>query len=86
MHCFKFDPDDDDSLNDALDEVGKTITPDLIENQLRQAVAFCWANLSREQRTVDNLDRLVRGAIDRVLQSAHEEFDRLGANWWGTFL
>jgi hypothetical protein len=86
MVFFKIDPDDDDSLDDALDKVRETITPDLIEKEIRKVIVFSWANLPREQRNVDDLDRRVRRAVDRVLRTARENSNQLGAKWWTTFM
>jgi hypothetical protein len=84
MVSYNVYPDDDDSVNDALDKMRGMITPDHIERQIRQAALFCWANLPTDQRNIDDLERRVQGVVHKVLHSVRADFDRAGTKWWLT--
>jgi hypothetical protein len=84
MVYYNFEPDDGDSIDDALEKVRGIITPDLIERHIRQAALFCWANLPAEQRNIDDLERRIQGVVHKVLHSVRADFDRAGPKWWLT--
>ena len=66
-----FDPNDDD----ALDKMRSMFGPTQIDQQIRQAIHFCWMGLPKEKRNVDELERQIRRLVDRALRDVREDFD-----------
>ena len=66
-----FDPNDDD----ALDKMRNMFGPTQIDQQIRQAIHFCWMGLPKEKRNVDELERQIRRLVDRALRDVREDFD-----------
>lgn len=66
-----FDADDDDAREKMRDMFG----PTQIDQQLRQAIHFCWMGLPNDKRTVDELERQIRRLVDRALRDVREDFD-----------
>ena len=66
-----FDPNDDDAIDKMRDMFG----PAQIDQQVRQAIHFCWMSLPKEKRNVDELERQIRRLVDRALKDVREDFD-----------
>ena len=66
-----FDPNDDD----ALDKMRNMFGPTQIDQQIRQAIHFCWMGLPKDNRNVDELERQIRRLVDRALRDVREDFD-----------
>ena len=66
-----FDASDDDSLDKMRDMFG----PAQIDQQIRQAIHFCWLGLPKDKRNVDELERQIRRLVDRALRDVREDFD-----------
>ena len=66
-----FDPNDDDAMDKMRDMFG----PAQIDQQVRQAIHFCWMSLPKEKRNVDELERQIRRLVDRALKDVREDFD-----------
>jgi len=66
-----FDPNDDD----AIDKMREMFGPTQIDQQIRQAIHFCWMGLPKNKRTVDELERQIRRLVDRAIRDMREDFD-----------
>ena len=66
-----YDPNDDDAMDKMRDMFG----PAQIDQQVRQAIHFCWMSLPKEKRNVDELERQIRRLVDRALKDVREDFD-----------
>ena len=65
-----FDPNDDDMFNKMRGMFG----PAQIDQQVRQAIQFCWMSLPQDKRSVDELERQIRRLVDRALKDVREDF------------
>ena len=66
-----FDPNDDNAMDKMRDMFG----PAQIDQQVRQAIHFCWMSLPKDKRNVDELERQIRRLVDRALKDVREDFD-----------
>ena len=66
-----FNSNDDDSMDKMRDMFG----PAQIDQQIRQAVHFCWMGLPKDKRNVDELERQIRRLVDRAMRDVREDFD-----------
>ena len=66
-----FDPNDDD----AIDKMREMFGPTQIDQQIRQAIHFCWMGLPKNKRTVDELERQIRRLVGRAIRDMREDFD-----------
>jgi len=71
MAVFEFDENDDESLDQMRDMFG----PSQIDQQIRQAIQFCWMGLPKDKRNVDELERQIRRLVDRAIRDLREDFD-----------
>lgn len=67
-----FDVNDDD----AMDKMREMFGPTQIDQQIRQAIHFCWMGLPKEKRNVDELERQIRRLVDRALRDVRDDFDQ----------
>ncbi len=67
----------------AGDNFRKMFGPDQIDQQIRQAIRFCWMMLPDEKRSVDEVERQVRRIVDRALRDLREDFDSFGMGGHG---
>lgn len=66
-----FDANDDDAMDKMRDMFG----PTQVDQQIRQAIHFCWMGLPKDKRNVDELERQIRRLVDRALSDVREDFD-----------
>jgi hypothetical protein len=66
-----FDANDDD----AMDKMREMFGPTQIDQQIRQAIHFCWMGLPKEKRNVDELERQIGRLVDRALRDVRDDFD-----------
>lgn len=66
-----FDASDEESFDQMRDMFG----PSQIDQQIRQAIHFCWMGLPKDKRNVDELERQIRRLVDRALRDVHEDFE-----------
>ena len=67
-----FDANDDDAMDKMRDMFG----PTQIDQQIRQAIHFCWMGLPKDKRNIDELERQIRRLVDRALGDVREDFDQ----------
>jgi hypothetical protein len=52
--------------------------PHQVDQFIRQAVQYCWMSLSKERRTLEELEKQLRRLVDRALKDFHEDRDAFG--------
>jgi hypothetical protein len=73
----RFSPDDPD----ADKRTRAFFSPQQIDNQVRQAIQFCWMALPPEKKTIDEVEAQIRRIVERALKDLREDaasFDLLG--------
>jgi hypothetical protein len=73
MAHYAFDPNDDESLDKNRGNMQGFLSPAMVDQQLRQAIQFCWMMLPREKRNVDELERQIRHLVDRAFANLRED-------------
>ena len=71
-----FDPNNDD----AMDSMREMFGPMQIDQQIRQAIHFCWMGLPNAKRTVDEVERQIRRLVDRAIRDMREDFDEFSSD------
>ena len=74
MAMEKFDPDDPD----AMKRVRAFFSPQQVDQQIRQAIQFCWMALPPEQQNVEDVEKQIRRMVDRALRDLREDSDSFG--------
>ena len=65
----------DSNDNDEADKMRDMFGPTSVDQQVRQAIHFCWMSLPKEKRNVDELDHQIRRLVDRALRDVRDDFD-----------
>jgi hypothetical protein len=73
---FEVNPDG----NDAYDNMQELFGPTKIDQQIRNAIHFCWMGLPRDRRNIDELERQIRRFVDRALRDVREDFEEFFNN------
>ncbi len=63
---------------DMPDKFRKMFGPEQIDQQVRQAIQFCWMVLPDERKSVDEVERQIHRIVDRALRDLREDFDSFG--------
>ena len=66
---------DDESFEKNFDKMREMFGPAQIDQQIRQAIHFCWMSLPKDKRNVDELERQIRRFVDRAFRDIREDFD-----------
>ena len=53
--------------------------PSAVDQNVRQAIQFCWMGLPKERRTVDEVDAQIRRIVERALRDFREDAQAFGA-------
>jgi BMFP domain-containing protein YqiC len=69
-----FDKDDPESVNKMRSFFG----PQQIDNQIRQAIQFCWMALPAERKNVGEVETEIRRIVERALRDLREDFESFG--------
>lgn len=69
MAMTKIDPSNPDGPEMMREMVG----PGAIDQQLRQAVQFCWMSLPPKKRSLDAVEKEVRRLVDRMFRDMRED-------------
>ncbi len=59
-------------IRDA-DSYRKLLSPEFLDQQIRQAVTMCWMMLPEERQTVEAVELEIRRIVDRVLSNLKED-------------
>ena len=52
--------------------------PAQIDQQIRQAMQFCWMGLPQERRSVEEVEAQIRRIVERALRDFREDRQALG--------
>jgi hypothetical protein len=74
MAMEEFDPKDPE----ATKRMQAFFSPLQVDQQIRQAIQFCWMALPPEQQTVDDVEKQVRRILDRAFRDLREDADSFG--------
>jgi len=77
MAFEKFDPDDP-NWKENLDKFRQFFPPQQVDQQIRQAIHFCWMGMPPDKRTVDEVEKQVRRMVDRALRDLREDAELFG--------
>jgi hypothetical protein len=70
----QFDPDDPN----ASEAIRSMLSPQHVDQQIRQAIQFCWMVLPPEKRTVAEVEAQIRRIVDRALQDLRDDASSFG--------
>jgi hypothetical protein len=70
-YSHKTDPGDEGDFDRMRDLFG----PGQVDQQIRQAVHFCWMALPKQKRSIDEVERQIRRLVDRAIRDLREDFD-----------
>jgi hypothetical protein len=74
MAMEQFDPKDPD----AMKRMRAFFSPQQVDQQIRQAIQFCWMALPPEQQNVEEVEKQIRRIVDRALRELREDADSFG--------
>lgn len=69
-----FDPKDRDQLSGMTD----FFSPQMIDQQVRQAISFCWMALPPDRQNVDEVEKEIRRLFDRALRDFRDDATAFG--------
>ena len=69
-----FDPNDPDQES----RFHKFFGPHQIDQQIRQAIQFCWMILPNDKKNADEVEKHIRRLVDRALRDLREDEDEFG--------
>jgi hypothetical protein len=62
----------------AADRFRKMFGPAQIDQEIRQAIHFCWMLLPEDQRSADEVERQIRRIVDRALKDFRDDSQAFG--------
>ena len=62
----------------AADKMRKMFGPSHADQQIRQAIQFCWMMLPEDKRTIDELEKQLPRIVDRAIQDLREDSQAFG--------
>ena len=74
MLSDKFDPNDPEQS----DRFRSFFGPHQVDEQIRQAIQFCWMALPGDRKTVDEVEKQIRRLVDRALRDLRDDSDAFG--------
>lgn len=74
MAFERFDPNDPDSI----DRIRKFLSPQQVDQSIRQAIQFCWMALPPEKQNINELEKQIRRIVDRALRDLKEDSEIFG--------
>jgi hypothetical protein len=69
-----FDPKDPD----AQERMRSFFSPQQVDQQIRQAIQFCWMSLPPERQNVDEVEKQIRRIVERAIRDLREDSDSFG--------
>lgn len=70
----EFDPKDPNARKGMRAFFG----PQQVDQQIRQAIQFCWMALPPERQNVEEAEKQIRRIVDRALRDLREDADSFG--------
>ena len=61
---------------DLPDKMRAFMGPGAVDEQIRQAIHFCWMMLPAERRTVNEVEQEIRRIVERALKALREDEER----------
>ena len=74
MAMAEFDPKDPD----ARERMRSFFSPQQVDQQIRQAIQFCWMSLPPERQNVDEVEKEIRRIVERAIRNLREDSDSFG--------
>lgn len=68
------DPNDPEAKN----RLRAFFNPQMVDQQIRQAIQFCWMALPPEQQNVDEVEKQIRRIVDRALRDLRMDAESFG--------
>lgn len=62
----------------ASDKMRRMFGPGQVDEQIRQAIHFCWMMLPDDRKTVAELEQQFRRIVERALKDLREDADAFG--------
>lgn len=62
----------------AADRMAEMLGPGQIDHQIRQAIQWCWMELPKERRTVEEVEAQIRRIVDRALKDFRDDSAAFG--------
>jgi hypothetical protein len=69
MAYEEFDPKDAEAVN----RLRSFISPQQVDQQIRQAIQFCWMMLPPDRKNVAEVEKEIRRIVDRALRDLRED-------------
>jgi hypothetical protein len=63
---------------EAMKRMRAFISPQQVDEQIRQAIHICWLSLPPEQQNVGEIEKQIRRIVDRALRDLREDADQFG--------
>ncbi len=63
---------------DAMKYMFSVFSPQQVDQQIRQAIQFCWMALPRDKQSVDEVEKQIRRLVDRALRDLREDAASFG--------
>jgi hypothetical protein len=74
MALGKLDPSDPETS----DSFRKMLGPQQVDEQIRQAIHFCWMSLPADRKNVAEVEKEVRRIMERALKNLRDDADAFG--------
>jgi hypothetical protein len=74
MAMEEFDANDPD----AKKRMRAFFSPQQVDQQIRQAISFCWMALPPDQQNVEEVEKQIRRLVDRALRDLREDAESFG--------
>ena len=74
----EIDATDLNAVEKASENFAQFFGPAQIDQQIRQAIQFCWGSLPKERRKVKELEKQIRRLVDRALKDFREDQKAFG--------
>lgn len=75
MAVFTSKPGEEDEHAQRMAEM---MGPGQVDQQIRQAIQFCWMSLPKARRTVDEAESQIRRIVDRALRDFRDDGEAFG--------
>jgi hypothetical protein len=74
MAMEEFDARDPEAIKGMRGFLG----PQQADQQIRQAIQFCWMALPPDKQNIDEVEKQIRRIVDRALRDLREDADAFG--------
>jgi hypothetical protein len=74
MAVQEFDPNDPE----AMKRMRAFFSPQQVDQEIHQAIQFCWMALPPDKQNVDEVEKQIRRIVERALRDLREDADSFG--------